>query len=374
MSLSMPVARQTWLAGRRPTRSSRERWQQGRWLGTIIGPVVLILVGLIAGPSNASYGFDNGEVATQARSYALGSYGDQCKVFAENVVNAVLSRHGISARVGGYASPNGAYWGAYANAGGVRVDPSSAAPGDLVQINNPKDRFSNIYYTGMHTAIVVGTTGSPGTFVVRDSNWMFTTTVKEHTWNPTSYVQGKPLEANFWRFGSVGSGPGSGSAAPFGAFDTADPASNGIHVRGWAIDPDTNNPIDVHVYVDSAGYATTANVSRPDVDAVYHRGANHGFDFTVPVGPGTHNVCAYGINYGGGTNPQLGCKAYTTPVPIVGDLTGDSLVNCADVHVLQDAWGTNYSQAADLNHDGTVDVKDLSILLSHWTGPNDGTC
>jgi hypothetical protein len=43
LSLSMPVVGQTWLAGRRPTWSSREGWQQGRWLGAIIGPVVLIL-------------------------------------------------------------------------------------------------------------------------------------------------------------------------------------------------------------------------------------------------------------------------------------------------------------------------------------------
>ncbi|WP_131768889.1 hypothetical protein [Candidatus Protofrankia californiensis] len=59
----------------------------------------------------------------------------------------------------------------------------------------------------------------------------------------------------------------------------------------------------------TAGYATTADVSRPDVDNAFHRGVNHGFDFIVPVGAGTHTVCAYGINFGGGNNPQLGCRS-----------------------------------------------------------------
>ncbi|SBW29086.1 hypothetical protein FDG2_6418 [Candidatus Protofrankia californiensis] len=65
-------------------------------------------------------------------------------------------------------------------------------------------------------------------------------------------------------------------------------------MRGWAIDPDTNAPIQVYVYVDgTAGYATTADVSRPDVDNAFHRGVNHGFDFIVPVCAGRHTVCVW---------------------------------------------------------------------------------
>jgi hypothetical protein len=67
---------------------------------------------------------------------------------------------------------------------------------------------------------------------------------------------------------------------------------------------------------------------------------------------------------------------------IVGDLNDDGKVNCVDVSIMKDAFGTvytdppttEYPHSDDLNHDGKVDILDLSILLSHWTGPNDGTC
>jgi hypothetical protein len=70
------------------------------------------------------------------------------------------------------------------------------------------------------------------------------------------------------------------------------------------------------------------------------------------------------------------------PAPIVGDLSGDGKVNCTDVGIMKDYFGTVYTSPAtaqyphpnDMNHDGKVDILDLSILLSHWTGPNDGTC
>jgi hypothetical protein len=68
----------------------------------------------------------------------------------------------------------------------------------------------------------------------------------------------------------------------------------------------------VHVYVGSqwAG-AATASVSRPDVAAAYPgKGAAHGFDLTVTAGPGTHQICVYGINLGAGTsNSRIGCSS-----------------------------------------------------------------
>jgi len=51
-------------------------------------------------------------------------------------------------------------------------------------------------------------------------------------------------------------------------------------------------------------------VARP-ADTVYHNGANHGFDVTLPVTAGTHSVCVYGIDGNGGTNVSLGCRAVT---------------------------------------------------------------
>lgn len=64
-------------------------------------------------------------------------------------------------------------------------------------------------------------------------------------------------------------------------------------------------------------------------------------------------------------------KSLTTLV-LVGDLTRDGEVDCADYADLQAAWdwgaGSRSGHRADLNGDGSVDARDLSIMLSHWTG------
>ena len=56
-----------------------------------------------------------------------------------------------------------------------------------------------------------------------------------------------------------------------------------------------------------------------------------------------------------------------TPTAKIGDVNGDGSVNVIDLSLLLSKWGTNYT-AADFNHDGTVNVIDLSQLLSHWGG------
>ncbi|MEJ5254339.1 MAG: glycoside hydrolase family 25 protein [Acidimicrobiales bacterium] len=115
-------------------------------------------------------------------------------------------------------------------------------------------------------------------------------------------------------------GPSSGVAVgnPFGSLDGVSSAPGTLTVSGWAIDPDTVGPIDVHLYVDGRwGGAVTADGARPDVGAAYPGfGANHGFRATIPVGPGSHEVCAYAINTGSGTtNPLLGCRT-VAPNPV----------------------------------------------------------
>ena len=50
-----------------------------------------------------------------------------------------------------------------------------------------------------------------------------------------------------------------------------------------------------------------------------------------------------------------------------GDLTGDGVVNAADLGVLLSSWGlTGPSGVGDTNHDGLVNAADVSILLSGW--------
>ena len=84
-------------------------------------------------------------------------------------------------------------------------------------------------------------------------------------------------------------------------------------VAGWAIDPDTTEPIDVHVYVDGkiAG-GTNADRERADIGTIFPAfGARHGFDATFSAAPGVHNVCAYAINDGPPEHTLLACKSVT---------------------------------------------------------------
>jgi hypothetical protein len=54
------------------------------------------------------------------------------------------------------------------------------------------------------------------------------------------------------------------------------------------------------------------------------------------------------------------------PVVPLGDLTGDGVVDAADLAVLLGQWGTP-GPAADLNNDAIVDGGDLAVLLGAWS-------
>lgn len=102
-------------------------------------------------------------------------------------------------------------------------------------------------------------------------------------------------------------------ASPFGSLDAVELRAGGTSVRvaGWAIDPHSDEAIDVHVYVDGNGYVGRANISRPDITNVLPTaGPAHAFDVDVPVPPdaSTSTVCAYAIDVGGGSNSLLGCS------------------------------------------------------------------
>src|SRR5439155_3129225 len=49
---------------------------------------------------------------------------------------------------------------------------------------------------------------------------------------------------------------------PFGVVDHVARIAEGVQVWGWAIDPDTADPIAVHVYVQGVGFALNAEGSR----------------------------------------------------------------------------------------------------------------
>lgn len=102
-----------------------------------------------------------------------------------------------------------------------------------------------------------------------------------------------------------------GTGEPFGNLDEVIVNPGTATVRGWAIDPDTTEPITVHVYVDGVfSSAIPADQSRGDVGAAFpYYGAQHGYEVTIgALPPGPHTFCAYGINTGiGASNTTLGC-------------------------------------------------------------------
>lgn len=117
-------------------------------------------------------------------------------------------------------------------------------------------------------------------------------------------------------------GGGANAGSPFGTFDLAVGGAGSVTVGGWAMDPDSTGPIQVHVYAGSVGTALVANGSRPDVGTAFPGfGNDHGYVASVPANPGMQQVCAYGINTGGGQNVSLGCRTvYVLPHNPIGNL------------------------------------------------------
>lgn len=109
---------------------------------------------------------------------------------------------------------------------------------------------------------------------------------------------------------------------PFGSLDPIVIAPGGVRARGWAIDPNTTNPIRVHLHVDDSPYRSLlADRSRPDVGQLYPgSGSAHGFDEFLPLAPGTHKVCMFGINVGEGSTRPIGCRTVTVSASPFGSV------------------------------------------------------
>ncbi|MGH9084687.1 MAG: CAP domain-containing protein [Acidimicrobiales bacterium] len=111
-------------------------------------------------------------------------------------------------------------------------------------------------------------------------------------------------------------------SSPIGSVDVVQRVPGAVRVTGWSLDLDTAAPTDVHVYVGPFGKAASAAAPRGDIGAAFPGyGDGHGFDVTVPVLPGTYDVCVYGINAaGGGGNSLLGCRRMHVPGAPVGSV------------------------------------------------------
>jgi uncharacterized repeat protein (TIGR01451 family) len=141
----------------------------------------------------------------------------------------------------------------------------------------------------------------------------------------------------------------------------------------WAITFDTDSgsyyaafgPATLHAYdannLSSELWNSSQNPGRD--------GLGNGSNFTVPtavngkvyVPTSSGELVVYGLLAG----------------PVPGDVNGDSVVNCADVSIVEASFGLSAGQSgfdlrADVNGDGLVNGADLTIVLSHL--PTGTTC
>ncbi len=99
---------------------------------------------------------------------------------------------------------------------------------------------------------------------------------------------------------------------PIGSVDAVTKVAGGVRVAGWVIDPNMVYPAQVAVYIDGAPLAPiTADITRGDIAAAFpFYGGWHGFDQVIPVSPGSHQVCVWGLNVGQGMSHRLlGCQS-----------------------------------------------------------------
>ncbi len=98
---------------------------------------------------------------------------------------------------------------------------------------------------------------------------------------------------------------------PIGNLDSVVRRGSTFRLGGWALDGDTADAVEVHVYVNGTIAAVgRADEVRYDIQALYPAfGAGHGFEITAPIGRWPAEVCAYAINVGtGSVNSSLGCR------------------------------------------------------------------
>ncbi len=100
--------------------------------------------------------------------------------------------------------------------------------------------------------------------------------------------------------------PPSSDRQPVGAVTSASVSGTVITTRGWAIDPDSSDNIEIVVNVNgSRAFVLMANDTRPNF------GDEHGFVFDVNGGTGTFNICVVARNADDGKNTPFGCRSHT---------------------------------------------------------------
>lgn len=160
---------------------------------------------------------------------------------------------------------------------------------------------------------------------------------------------------------------------PLGHVDAAVGLPDGeLWISGWALDPDTTAPTEIHVYTDGVGHNLgPAADTRPDIAAAFGGyGAAHGFGATIGgLAPGPHQVCTFAINAGSGSTRLVDCRNVTVPggspfgvvdaltlgaggtVNVVGWAIDPDTADPVEIHAYIDGVGRNLGLADDLRPD-----------------------
>ena len=164
--------------------------------------------------------------------------------------------------------------------------------------------------------------------------------------------------------------------------------ANGM-IYGWGYDRDnTGGNITANFYISDVGSSsvgptgatgtfvgsTVTNKLRPDVNSAFSITGTHGFEFPVPAQYRDNQdylVSVLAIDSDdsrGYSNAFIGSKIFrlsSTPSSILGDLNHDGTVNSIDWSIMNSVWFTNNADA-DLNYDGVVNSIDFSIMNQNW--------
>ncbi len=129
---------------------------------------------------------------------------------------------------------------------------------------------------------------------------------------------------NFWANYTDWFGSPTAAAAPAGNLELVRSLSpRTVNVVGWAFTSGKTVPISIHVYVDGKFVSgAAADQPRSDIKKAYpFQGTNHGFNYTLGVGAGTHNVCVYAVDDVSTGSAALGCKRVVVakPAPVFED-------------------------------------------------------
>jgi len=101
-----------------------------------------------------------------------------------------------------------------------------------------------------------------------------------------------------------------GSPDPIGSLDNvSSPGPRRIAVQGWGFDPNSGGSAEAVITINGQfARRVVADSNRPDVGAAYGRTAAAGFDQTLDVVPGNHQVCVSIVNVAWGNDADLGCR------------------------------------------------------------------